>query len=169
MAPTSDSLKRIRAALRRSAPPPGGEKGAALILIFCIIMLIAAILMAIYLQKLTLQIKQNEIARRQSITPRCKKAMSKVIEAIEVEKMVYGEYPRRFNDEFLERYKTIDRYIFNKEIWSPDAGSELKLNTAFGTSYRLTGYCRDGYMYAYDSDDKRIYTQRYTIDDIKPK
>ena len=150
-----------------TAIAPPAQRGALLILLVLIGLAIAGIFASIYALKLSRDIKETELVRRRGYTVKCNKAIREVIDAMEVEKKIKGEYPYEFDDEFLNRHRTLDRYIYNKEIWSRHADSELKLDTAFGTNYTLKGYCRDNNVYIYDSDDGEIDSYSYTPADLK--
>lgn len=143
------------------------ERGAALFIVLMISLAIVSIIATIVAMKISREAKERELARRHTTTVKCKRAIDEVVKVMEIEKRVKGSYPREFNEEFLNRYQTIDRWIINSKIWSPAAGGELELDTAFGEYYELTGWCRDGYVYTYDSDDRHLDARRYTLDDLK--
>jgi len=144
-----------------------GQRGQSLMMMLLIGILIVSTLAAIYGIKLERKIKEAEIAKRQAKTVLCKKAIKEVVDTLAIEKKISGKYPRDFNEKFLDRYKMIDRYIFNSEIWSPDAGGELWIETHFGDYYELTGWCRDGNVFYFDSEEKKLFSRRYGKKDIE--
>jgi len=124
---------------------------------------IAMALFSIFLIK-----KQNELGReaalkRQGLGVKCKKAISEIRIALDADKKLTGGYPYDLDNAFMDRYTMLDRYVYNKEIWSPHVDNRVELQTAFGESYILTGYCRDGFMYTYDSVEDKLYTRRFSL------
>ena len=139
-----------------------------MLIVLLIAVSIAGILAAMAANQITRALKDKELAKRDSTTVKCKRALEMVKDAMDVEYRVRGSYPYRFDDNFLDRFQTIDRWIFNEEIWSRDADSALELNTFLGKSYELTGWCRDGYVYHYDSAANVTTFESYSRKDLVP-
>ncbi|HOC93781.1 MAG TPA: hypothetical protein PKH33_15640 [bacterium] len=147
--------------------PRGAERGAAFLILLLISVAIAGILGAIAANQITRALKDKEIARLQTLGVKCNRAIEMVVDAMDVEFRLRGSYPYKFDDDFLDRFQTLDRWIYNKELWAPEIESELILNTFFGESYELTGWCRDGYVYYYESESGDLSREQYSHRDLQ--
>ncbi len=121
---------------------------------------------AIAANQISRSLKDKEIARLQTLSVKCNRAIEMVKDAMDVEFRLRGSYPYKFDDDFLDRFQTLDRWIYNKELWAPEVESELILNTFFGESYELTGWCRDGFVYFFESDTGEISRESYRRSDL---
>ncbi len=146
--------------------PRGAERGAAFLILLLISTAIIGILAAIAANQISRSLKDKEIARLQTLGVKCNRAIEMVKDAMDVEFRLRGSYPYKFDDDFLDRFQTLDRWIYNKELWAPEIESELLLNTFFGESYELTGWCRDGFVYFYESDSGELSRESYRRSDL---
>jgi len=144
-----------------------GQKGFSLLFLFLIVVAIAAIFMTIHVYKLSQEQAIKNTMQRKNIGVKCKKAIRDVRTEMEIEKKLTGKYPYEFNEEFLDRHGKIERYLFNRELWSPLVNHELKLKTTFGENYQLTGYCKDWNIYFYDSYDDELLIEPYSAADFE--
>ncbi|MFC1474599.1 hypothetical protein ACFLQK_01020 [bacterium] len=139
------------------------QRGAALLIIFLLILAIAGIYSTIRAIKWSREQAVMAVEERRGLGVRCKKAFYEIRDAMEADKKLTGGYPYALDGEFLDKYKMLDRYVYNQEIWSPHANNMVELETSYGESYILIGYCRDGYIYTYDSIDDKLYTQKFIL------
>ncbi|GEM_PF-2433459 len=146
--------------------PRGAERGAAFLILLLISTAIIGILGAVAANQISRSLKDKEIARLQTLGVKCNRAIEMVKDAMDVEFRLRGSYPYKFDDDFLDRFQTLDRWIYNKELWAPEVESELILNTFFGESYELTGWCRDGYVYFYESESGETSRESYRRSDL---
>ncbi len=143
-----------------------GERGAAFLILLLISVAIVGILGAIAANQLSRSLKDKEIARLQTLGVKCNRAIEMVNDAMDVEHRLRGSYPYKFDDDFLDRFQTLDRWIYNKELWASEVDNELILNTFFGESYELTGWCRDGFVYFFESESGEVSIERYSRSDL---
>ncbi len=109
---------------------------------------------------------EKKFMANKQVGMKCEKAIKQVVKALDADMLDQGKYPYYLDDEFFNRHKTIHRYVYNTEYWDPKTGSVMRIDTSFGDSYELFGYCRDNKIYTYVSDDKKIYADPYTASDI---
>ena len=151
--------------MRRFSPAAlvSNQRGAILLLLCLFALMILLACAGIYAMKQEQERKIQSRSHNQNFGVKCRLAIKKVSKALDEEMAETGEYPYDLSDEFMDKHKKLERYVHNHEIWSPQTDYELDLSTAFGTQYKLTGWCRDGYIYEYDSETGKISTDLYAI------
>lgn len=137
------------------------QRGGALLIIVILTMLIASIYMMSTIigksQKKNMVTVRNDMIEK---TKSCEVAMRQIFNAIEEDKQNTGAYTYHLDYDFLEKYKRLDRFVFNMELWTNESGNTVSLDTIFGTEFTLIGECKDGKNYTYNSRDKVLESLR---------
>lgn len=151
---------------RTALPDIRGERGIVGIVIFALL----AVVIIAYVSYTRLHEQKVETERDfmedKHLGMKCEKAVLKVVETLQEDMAARGAYPYHLDEEFLERHPKVHRFIYNAEYWAPETGSLLRIETAFGDSYELFGYCRDNNLYTYVSTDKQMYSDPYSVSNI---